>query len=306
MHKHNLPRWMVEFHAEHGVWPIAGASSDAPEAGSDTVTISDSDDGPDASAAPEGVTPPATPAPTSAVDPGAFQRGTTDATPPTPDRVFTAADVEKARKEEKDKVYSQIEQMKNELKSLREAQEEEKRLQEEEEARQAEAAAAAEEDGLDVKEFVRRKEAEWRKQLAEVRAEAERDRAALAKERELAALQEYRASVLETNAERIMPHLTDLVVGDTREEIDAAVERAAAKTEAIMADVAAAQQQQRQAMPTTRVTQPGTGPMEQVESSTRQLSAEDIRNMPMSEYMKIRDKLVNAASQRVTQGGLYG
>lgn len=301
-------------HSGMPVFSISGGSSNEPPPGS-SVTVTEGGDPAPQAGEQRGEEPPAQPAPTSQVDPDAFNRGFREqqaaGQQPTPGvtqnpatgKTFTAEEVEKIRQQEKDKLYGQIEELKGELKSYREEREAEQRAREEEEKRLAEEAKAKSEEEMEVRELIRKKEEEWTQQMRQIQEEAERDRALLDQERRYNALQEYKVKQLETHGEEIMPHLRGYVTGNTEEEIDASIQQQIQTTNAILADVQAAQQQQQAAVPTTRVTAPGDGgPMEQVAGTTRTFSAEEIAAMSPAEFAKHRDSLIRAAGQQ----GPYG
>lgn len=303
------------------IFAIMGGSGDGPAPDpqqqpqpnqGDTITVQEGDQ-----PRPSTEQPPATPAPTSAVDPGAFSRGTAEHQPqqhqtppgqqpvagqttnPETGRTFTVEEVEAFRRQERDKLYPEIQSLKDELRAEREAREEEQRKRAEEEARAAEAAREAEEGELDVRELIRRKEKEWEERFTEVQAEAEKSQAMLEQERQFNALQEYKRQKLEAHEDDIMPHLRGYVSGSSEEEIDASIQQQIETTAAILADVQQAQQAQRQQVPTTRVTAPGDGgPIEQTQTGQRTFSAEDIRNMTPAEYAKYRDQLLGAAARQ--------
>ncbi|MEX0651462.1 MAG: hypothetical protein WD186_05485, partial [Actinomycetota bacterium] len=197
-----------------------------------------------------GEQPPATPAPTSQVDPAAFQRGNQDAadaaadaargtTNPQTGRTFTEAEVERIRQEEKDKVYGRVSDLTEELKREREEREAEKRARAEEEARAEEARRREGEKDLDVRELLTRKEQEWTDRFNQIEAQRETDRALLDKEREFNALQEYKRNILAQHEDDIMPELRDLVDGNNEAEIQAAAQRAIEKTNGIMQNIQA-------------------------------------------------------------------
>ena len=262
--------------------------------------------------------PPAQPAPTHQVDPNAFNRGaqeqvSTSDTPkadaaegtvnPQTGRMFTEAEVERIRQEEKDKLYGRVNDLTEELRSIREEREAEQRAREEEEARAEEERRRAGESDLDVRELLQKKEQEWNEKFRSIEEQREQDRALLEKERMFNALQEYQRNLLDQHADDIMPELRDTVGGNSEEEIQASVQRAMEKTNAILGNIQAAQQAQQQATPTARVTQPGgSGPMEANEGATRTYSPEDIRGMSMSEYAQRRKDFLSAASRQ----GPYG
>lgn len=253
-----------------------------------------------------GEQPPQTPAPTRAVDPESFNQGAqevpgTQASPqaPTEQRVFTADEVENFRRQERDKLYGKIDSMETELRTMRESRESEQRERSEAEKRIIEESTKAAEGDLDVRELLVRKEEEWTERFNRIEQEREADRALLEKEREFAALQEFKRSQLDTHADDIMPQLRDLVEGNSESEILSAIETAKSKTADILANVAAAQQSQRQQVPTARVTQPSSGgPMEATEQMTRTYSSDDIAAMSMKEYSAKRNEFLRAAGNR--------
>jgi hypothetical protein len=290
------------------VFAIAGGSGtnappvgdDAPKPG-DTITVEAGDRAP----APT-EEPPATPASTRSVDPGAFGRGVEEQhavgqpqQQPAGQKQPTWEDVERARQEEKDKLYGEISSVKDELKSIREAREAEERTRAEEEARAEEQARSAAEGEMDVRELIQQKEREWNERFDQVRTEAERAQALLEQERRFNALQEYKRAQLETHANDIMPHLHGYVEGNTEEEIQASIQRQIETTNAILADVQQAQQAQRASIPGPRVTAPGDGgPVDQQETATRTFSADDIAKMTPAEFAKYRDQLLGAAARQ--------
>lgn len=320
------PAWMRDFKETHGIWPIAGGSGqEAPPSQEgeqqgqqqDGITVTEDSRAPDTS---HGMQPPAQPAPTHSVDPGRFNQGAGEQggqppaaqpapgeTNPQTGRTFTEAEVEAIRQQEKDKLYGRINEMDETIKEMRdrlarEQEEEAAREQEEERKRRAQ-----EEEELDVRELLQRKEQEWNEKFEQIEQERKAQESLLEKERQYNALQEYKRNKVAQHEDDIMPQLRDLIAGNSEEEIDASINAAIEKTNSIIGDVAATQQQQRQAVPTARVTMPGDGgPIEQTENAQRVYSPEDINNMSMAEYAKHRDKLLGGASQKARSGGLYG
>lgn len=221
-------------------------------------------------------------------------------------RLFTAADIEKARREEKDKVYGRLSQFESQIQTLQEEREErERRAQEAVAAAEEEARKKAEEE-MSAKELLRQKEEEWNQRFQTIEQQREADRALFEKEREFQAVLEYRARALAENANDIMPELADIVSGNTVEEIDASIDFVKQKTAAILGQVVA--QQQQQLRPVQRgvgITAPPVGPMEQ-EGSTQQVTPQDVKNMSMAEYAQHRDRLLGATRSKVRDQGLYG
>jgi hypothetical protein len=219
---------------------------------------------------------------------------TLDAQPP--QGFFTAEDIERVRSEEKAKLYGRIEEMGQTMQQLREEQERRAAEEEAERQRIEEEARRKEEEALDVRELLERREQEFNERFERIEQERAAERALFERERELAALDDYRRAIVEASSDEIMPELRDLIGGNSKEEIDASVEAMRARTAAIMQNISDVAQQQRQSMRgVTPVGAPPVGPMEQA-SSYENLTAEQISNMSMDEYRQHRDRLLRAAS----------
>lgn len=220
---------------------------------------------------------------------------------------FTAEDIEKARREEKDKLYPRLEALDTELKGLRD---EAQRRRQAEEA-EVQARVAAEEQAkveqaerMSAQEQIQAMRAEMDERLRQERERTESIEAVLNRERELQTLIEYRDSLLRERGEQIMPQLRDLVAGNSREEIDAAFADAIRRTEAIVSDVAAAQQRGRQEQRGTTVTAPPNGPLE-AETAYETFTPEQIRDMDMATYERYRARLLNLGNRPNRDRGLY-
>lgn len=209
---------------------------------------------------------------------------------------FTADDLAKARKEEKDKLYPQIEELKRTAAELladkKDREKAAKKAQEEAER----AAKAKEEAEMEVRDLLARKEQEWNDRFESIRREQEMALALAEKQAEVNRLMQYRNDRLQEEAENIMPELIDFIGGNTEQEIEESIARAVAKTGAILGNITAHAQQQRAGMRGASVTAPPVGPLEN-QGGTRQLTPEDIRNMPPTEYAANRDALLSAARE---------
>jgi hypothetical protein len=225
-------------------------------------------------------------------------------TPPSPPappngKVWTEEEVnaerERVRQEEKDKLYPRLSTMEEELKKVREDREAETKAQTAaREKAEAEAKSKAEEE-MSAKELLAAKEQEWKNEIAALRSERERDAAMLEAERRFAAVESYKTRRMAEEAEHIMPELRDLVTGSTEQEVENSIATAVSKTGAILENIKAHQQQQRQQQRGTSITTPPAGPLEN-DATYETITAEDIRNMNPAEYAKNRDKLLQAAS----------
>lgn len=243
--------------------------------------------------------------------------------PPAPDFRFTAEDLERARQEEKTKVYSRLEQESQARKQLEEQvsgllqtqQQREAAAQAERERQEAEARAQAEAE-MSAKDLLAQREQEWREQQARMQTDWESrfeqmaqeratEAALLEREREHAALAAYTANKVADAKDHIAPQFLDFIGGNTREEIDRAIEVAKTKTAEIINEFQNAQvtqrAQQRGVAPTGYAP---VGPLE-VEGGQRQYTAEDIRSMNAQQYAEFRQKV--GIGQGSGQGrGLFG
>lgn len=243
--------------------------------------------------------------------------------PPAPtERTFSADDLQKARQEEKDKVYSRLEQEAAQRKALEDQVAELLKAQQEREAAEAAARQAAEEEArrkaeseMSAKDLLAQRErelqerlsqttTEWEKKFQQMQQEREHERALLEKERELAALQAYTQKRVAEERDNIAPQLLDFITGNTPDQIEQSIESVKAKSLEI-ANAA------REAMASARAAQRGVaptgyapvGPME-IEGGTRQYSTEDIAQMDMQTYAKFRQNIPGLAQNRNV--GLYG
>lgn len=258
-------------------------------------------DGPTDPPAPEGdvlVLPPNEPEPTPTPTPEPTMAGPGGKT-------FSQDDIERARQEEKDKLYARLQGQEEELRKFREAQEAQAAAAADAQAKAEEAARKAAEEEMSAKELLEKRQQEWDQRFAQMEQRAAAAEAVIEQERAFQALQQYRAQRLEEEAENILPELLDLVTGTTQEEVEASLSAMKTRTANILGNVAAAQQQQRQQARGVPVTAPPVGPMDN-NPEYETVTADDIRNMDMATYMKNRDRLLGAASQRTQNRGLYG
>lgn len=243
-------------------------------------------------------------------------------TQPDGEHVFTAEQVEAIRKQEKDKLYGDLESSKKaaeeatrraaELETQMAAfnEDRDQRLAAEKEKADAEAAErkAREESEMESRELIARREAEfeqklaetenkWSQQFEELNERAKAQEATLEMERAFQALEAHKAQRIAEAGDSLMPHLIDLVGGNTVEEIDASISAVAAKTSAIMEDMQQGLAAQRgpKAVPTTGASP--TGPLEN-QTAQQTLTRDDIRNMSMEQYAAHRPQLLEQARPR--------
>jgi hypothetical protein len=224
---------------------------------------------------------------------------------------FSVEDIERAREQEKQKLYPQLSKMEDELSILRKERDERvSREASESEARRKEADLADErrklavEEEMSAKDLLRLKEAEWHEQLTAERTERERAFALLQREQEFQALQERRQTLLAREQDNIVPELLDLIQGNTVEELEASATTLRERSARIFESVAQAAQQTRQNMPGTRITAPTSGPLDN-DPDYISNNPGDIANMSMADYAKNRQKLLGSAGNNRGQG-LFG
>lgn len=219
-------------------------------------------------------------------------------------KFYTEEDLARVRSQEKEKLYPQIDKLKEELEGIKREREEQARLKSEQEAAEEAARKAAAEDDLDVRSLLKTKEQEWQEQLERERQERERAFALLEREKQFADLQNYRAQRLDQEREAIIPELVDLITGNTQEEVEASIAGLKERSARILESAQSAMQNARKEMTGTRVTAPSAGPLE-TNSENRQFTAEDISSMSMNDYAKYRERLLSP-SARGKSRGLFG
>jgi len=242
----------------------------------------------------------------------AFDIGSDDSSP---SRSFSEDDVERIRTQEKDKMYKRLEDSDGRVKAL---EEQLTSLSTESEETKAEAArlAKAESDAnrlreneeLSAKELITKRETEfdeklktveteWEGRLAKIEEERATQDAMLEKERRFRELEVYHQRRITEEGEYIIPELRDLISGTTEEEIENSIAVLKERSSAILESIQ--QSTQPSGLRGSPVTAPPVGPMETQMDNQQTLTAEDIRDMPMEQYMQMRDRLLKA---RPSQG----
>lgn len=229
-------------------------------------------------------------------------------------RTFTEAEVQKFRKDEKDKVYGELTKAQEELQKFQKAEAERQKAEADARAKaEAEAKKKAEAE-MDARQLLESREAEWNNKFEEsnksweerfnrINAEREQERALAEKERKFHEFVAYRNDRLNAVRDDIAPELIDLVSGNTPEELEASIERMKAKSEQLAQTV---QQYAQQARASQRgvssASFPATGP-DTDNPGGKQLTAEDIAAMDFEQYSKFRQQYGIGGSQGK---GLFG
>lgn len=218
--------------------------------------------------------------------------------------------IQKARAQEKAKLYPQVEKLQEELSLLRKEREERQALEaeraakrQEREAQRAAEKKAQEEEEMSFKKLLKVKEQEWQSQLEAVKAESETNFALLQREREYQELQSYRSQRLEQERDNIIPELIDLIAGNTRDEIEQSIAGLKERSAKIFDSVAQVAQQSRKEMVGARITSPASGPLDN-NSDSASFTPDNIANMSMADYAKNRSKLLSNSNNRGQ--GLFG
>lgn len=183
----------------------------------------------------------------------------------------------------------------------------EQRQAAEQAAREAAERAAEEKRQAELSFEERSRELETRLtgQVTSLEQQLQQRDAVLEQERRFNELMGYRSQQLAQHGDDIMPELHDLVAGNTPEEIDQSISALKERTASILANVAQAAQQTRQSARGVGVTAPPVGPMD-TNSGHQSYSAEDIRDMDMTQWAQLRGRLLGAASQTQRGQGMFG
>lgn len=229
---------------------------------------------------------------------------TTTTNPPPKFEAFSADDISKAREQEKSKLYPQIENLKDEVATLRrEKDEREAEAARQQAEAQADANRRAEEE-MSVRELLDKREQEWSERLENERRERETAIALLDQERHYQELQAWKTQRVEAERDNIMPELLDMVDGSTPEEIESSITSLRDRSSRILESAQQAMTSARRDMVGTRTTIPAAGPLD-TNTENRQFTPEDIANMSLKDYASNRNRLLGSTAQGNSRG-LFG
>lgn len=210
---------------------------------------------------------------------------------------YTEEDLERVRREEKDKLYGRIQTMDEQLKAIQKEREEQEAARIAEMQAEIDRARREEEEKMETRDLLKRKEEEWSDRFSELENRYEQDRAVFERERRFNELEQYRQARIAQESEYIIPELRDLITGNSENEIDAFIEEMKARTAAIMGNFEVSASAQRQSMRGAAPTAPPVGPLEQMETY-ESITPDDIRSMDMETYKRYRASLLNAAGRQ--------
>lgn len=227
-------------------------------------------------------------------------------TPPAPassnSRMFTEDEIVAARREEKDKLYTKLSKLEEELETIRKEREEVARVAREAAEAEAQARREREEAEMSSRELVLKKEdefnqrlntaqQEWEAKFNALQQESEARAAMLEKERQFQELQSYTSRRIQEESEHLMPELLDLIKGSSVEEIEASIQAVAAKTSDIMQNIQSMLPQVQQRPRGISAT--GAIPSGPMDNSTEQqvITQSDIKDMSMEQWAQVRGRL---------------
>jgi len=211
-------------------------------------------------------------------------------------RYFTAEDLERARQQEKDKLYDRMnksEQQLNEFKATVETLMADKKTRDDELTRQqADAAAEAKrlnDEKKSVQELLEQQQQEFRAEQQRLQSDWELKLTIMQKEQQLTQLKAYiqRRINEEVNATTIIPDLVEYIDGTTEEEVEASIQKAKDKTASIVNAAMGSNPNPSIPMGTSPTGAPFS-PLDNLSPANRQLTREQIARMSMREYAEYR------------------
>jgi len=227
---------------------------------------------------------------------------------PQSSKFYTEDDLARVRGQEKDKLYPQIDKLKEELDAIKREREDERSRIEAETAAKEQARVTEErrklEEEMGLRELLEKRQQEMQEQLEIERQEREKAFALLERERKFSEINSYKTKRIEDERDNIIPELIDLVQGDSTSEVEVSIQSLKERSAKILEAAQSAMQATRKDMTGTRPTAPPAGPLD-INTGTRQFTAEDIQSMGMNEYAKYRQQLLSDRALGREQG-LFG
>jgi hypothetical protein len=223
---------------------------------------------------------------------------------PTPTGKYSDEDIARARQQEKDKLYPQIEELKSKAARLEELENARAEAEAARVAAEADVARREAEAEMSAKELVEQRTQEIIARLEVESTARKQAEALLVREREYQELVNYRNSRLSDAQESIIPELVDLISGNSIAEIDASIDGLIQRSAAILGSVAAATQSARSDLQGTRATLPPAGPLD-TQPGNIQFTPEQISAMSANEYAQYRSRLLGTAASSGGKG-LFG
>ena len=215
------------------------------------------------------------------------------------DSTFTAQRVrtmiEKARTDEKDKLYPRLNKedertqaLQAELDALKSARQAADEADARRDAETAAAKKAAEEAEFSARELAERVRAEAQAEVSHLRAEMERERALAQKEREFSRIELYRQKRTDAERDNIEPHIIHLVSGNTEQEIEESIASLKKASEGILETVKQVQTTGRAQLQGVAPTAGNTGYIDGDGQQPREITADEVMSMDHQQYAAYR------------------
>lgn len=232
-----------------------------------------------------------------------------------PRQFFTSEDIERARREERDKLYGRISRSDEKFRTLEEEvaalrQAAEQRALAEQQAREeaAETLRRKQEDELSARQLIEQREREWQDRFTQFQREQELARVAYEKDKQHLALKNYieRRAREEMANELIGDELIDFINGNNEEEVEASITVLRDKTKRILDGIREGQQQARAGMQGVQGTgaPPVGGPLDNLSApSQREMTLEELKAIPPSQWGNYRGQFGLTGSD--SNQGLY-
>jgi hypothetical protein len=203
---------------------------------------------------------------------------------------------EAARKESNDRLYGELQKLREHAKATDAELEVTRKEREEREAaarkaqEEAEAAARrAHEEETSAKQLLEEQRREFEERLARLAEDQAAREAVFKQEQKRANLLAYTQRRVAEERDEIAPELIDYIDGPDEESVEAAIANAKAKTASILEGVRQAQTSSRAGMPGVSTGSGNIGPVDQ-QGAARTMTAEDIAALPVNspEYQALR------------------
>lgn len=234
---------------------------------------------------------------------------------PPGEQYFTAEQVERFRKQEREKLHLDLQRQSEQLEELRSQvggfAAERETFQQAEAARQAaevEAQRRAAEEEMSVRDLLKQRESEWENRFALLEQERAVERATMEKENQFVALQAYIQKRVreESEAQTIVPELLDMINGSDQGEIEQSIARLREKTELIVKQMQGAVSAQPAPRGVSAAGYAAMGPLE-TNQELRPPTAEEIKGMNWEQYDAFRKKYNIGGGGGSTNGhGIFG
>jgi DNA repair exonuclease SbcCD ATPase subunit len=210
------------------------------------------------------------------------------------DQYFTVAQLESARQQERDKMFSRVQKaeervsvFETELASLKADKDARDQAAAKAQKDAEDLVRAAEQEKMTAQELIAAREKEMQERFAALEKKIQADQALITKEQQFLALQAFTQRRMAEEQNNIAPEFTDYINGNTPEEIEASITKAKEKTASIASAMANTGTQNPRMPGVSPTGFAPTGPLDQFQQS-RTFTQQDIDGMSMAEYAEFR------------------